>query len=65
MPKIHQNTSGGRSTPGLAGGAYALPQFSQPQWGHTSKGRREGKAVCFYKGDGGEGKEERGKGKRR
>ena len=61
MPKIHQNTSGGRSTPGPAGGAYALPQISQPQWAHTSKGRGKGRRSVSIKGT--EGRERRREGR--
>jgi len=32
MPKMHQNTIGGRTLAGPAGGAYALPQAPYPQW---------------------------------
>ena len=39
MPKIHQNTFGGRAPPGPAAGAHKLPR---PSMGLTSKGREEG-----------------------
>ena len=62
MPKMHQNTFGGRALPGPPRGALALPQApSHNQGVPTSKGPtskgREGKG----RGKGGE-KEGKGKG---
>jgi len=79
MPKIHQNAFGGRVPPGPIRAAYALPETIYPQWGglllrggsegEGEEGRglvmrevRKGKRPTF-KGDGREGRKERGDGK--
>jgi len=56
MPKMHQNTIGGRTLAGPAGGAYALPQAPYSQWeGLLLRGRREveGGERAYLQGKGG------------
>ena len=62
MPKMHQNTFGGRALPGPAGGAEALPQIPSHNEGPTSKGKRGRKAGEGRTRKGREGKGERGEG---
>jgi len=56
MPKMHQNTIGGRTLAGPAGGDYALPQAPYPQWeGLLLRAREEKERRRELGGKGGEG----------
>ena len=66
MPKMYQNTFGGRAPPGPAGGACALPRSPSRNGVPTSKGkkRRKGRGPTYKRreewkgrgnGKGGEG----------
>jgi len=64
MPKMHRNTFGGQTPPRLAVGAYALPRSPGRNEDLLLRGGTEiGKGrKPSSKGDGREGKEERGDG---
>jgi len=47
MPKMHQNTFGGRALAGPAGGAYGLPKSPSHHGGLLLSGGRDGKGLTF------------------